>query len=117
MQSETLKQELINLQANFCSALSDPSRLLILYALDEQPLNVTEICLTLAMSQSNVSKHLKILKEKGLVASTKIGTVVTYSLVDKKVITALDLLRSIMRDDLKKRSDLINHPILQAGSL
>ena len=112
MQIESLKQELLNLQANFCSALTDPSRLLILYALSEKGMNVGELSEDLAISQSNVSKHLKILREKGLVGSTKIGTVVTYTLADARVIDAMDLLRVIMADHMKKHSEIINHSIL-----
>ncbi len=109
MNLENLKQELINLEAGFCSALSDPSRLLILYILDEGDKNVGELSEQAKISQSNVSKHLKILKEKGLVSSSKSGTVVTYSLADKKLITALDLLRSIMAEHHANRTVIINH--------
>ena len=35
MVNQTLKQEIIQLEADFCSALSDPTRILILYALNE----------------------------------------------------------------------------------
>jgi len=43
MVNQTLKQEIIQLEADFCAAISEPTRIFILYALNEQPLNVTEI--------------------------------------------------------------------------
>jgi len=43
MINQTLQQEISQLEADFCSALSDPNRLLILYALNEGSRNVTEL--------------------------------------------------------------------------
>ena len=43
MVSKALVQEISQLEADFCSALSDPTRLLILYALADSPRNVTEL--------------------------------------------------------------------------
>jgi ArsR family transcriptional regulator len=109
MNLENLRQELITLEAGFCAALSDPSRLLILYSLKEGLKNVSELSAELNITQPNISKHLKILKEKGLVISSKNGTQVNYDLADPRLIEAMDLLRTIMRDQLQKRSIIINH--------
>jgi len=43
MVNQTLKQEITQLEADFCFTLSDPTRIFILYALKEKPLNVTEL--------------------------------------------------------------------------
>ena len=75
-------------------------------------MNVGELSEDLSISQSNVSKHLKILKEKGLVTFEKSGTTVTYSLSDDRVVEAMDLLRSIMADHVKKHSEILVHTIL-----
>ncbi len=50
-------------------ALADDSRLRIVAALVKRPLNVNALSETLELSQYNVSKHLKILREAGLVDS------------------------------------------------
>jgi ArsR family transcriptional regulator len=71
--------------------------------------NVSELSAELNITQPNISKHLKILKEKGLVISSKNGTQVNYDLADPRLIEAMDLLRTIMRDQLQKRSIIINH--------
>ena len=42
MISQSLTQEVSQLEADLCFALADPIRILILYTLDEQPRNVTE---------------------------------------------------------------------------
>jgi len=108
MVNQTLKQEIIQLEADFCAALSDPTRIFILYALNEQPLNVTELTNELDIPQPTTSRHLKVLRERGLVFTERQGTVITYHLADKRIIQALDLLRAAMRDRLTQRANLVN---------
>jgi ArsR family transcriptional regulator len=108
MVNQTLKQEISQLEADFCFALSDPNRILMLYALSEKPLNVTELTHELGLNQPTTSRHLKVMRERGLVQTVRTGTTVTYHLTDQRLIQALDLLRSVMRDRLTQRASLIN---------
>jgi ArsR family transcriptional regulator len=108
MVNPILKQEIIQLQADFCAALSDPTRILILYALKDKSQNVTELTNELGIPQPTTSRHLKVLRERGLVYTERQGTVITYHLVDQRVIQAMDLLRSAMRDRLTERASLVN---------
>ncbi len=107
MITPTLAQEVSRLEADLCFALSDPTRILILYALDERPQNVNEITAALAISQPTTSRHLKILRDRGLVTTNRLGTTITYHLVDRRLIQALDLLRSVLRDSLVRRASLV----------
>ena len=107
MVSPILKQEIIQLEADFCAALSDPTRIFILYALNERPLNVTELTHELSVPQPTISRHLKVLRDRSLVFSERQGTVITYHLADQRVIQAMDLLRSAMRDRLTERANLM----------
>jgi ArsR family transcriptional regulator len=107
MITQTLKQEISQLEADFCFALSDPTRILMLYALNENPLNVTELTSDLNIPQPTTSRHLKVLRERGLVQSVRQGTTLTYHLTDPRLIQALDLLRSVMRDRLTQQANLI----------
>jgi DNA-binding transcriptional ArsR family regulator len=108
MLTQTLKQEISQLEADFCFALSDPTRILMLYALSESPLNVTELTNELGVTQPTASRHLKVLRDRGLVHTIRQGTTITYHLSDQRLIQALDLLRSVMRDGLAQRMNLIN---------
>lgn len=107
MVTPALAQEISQLEADFCSALSDPTRLLILYALADGPRNVTELSNELNVIQPTISRHLKVLRERGLVYTVRQGTTVTYHLSDPRLIQALDLLRSVMRDRLTHRAGLM----------
>src|SRR5690606_7552353 len=105
--SINLKQEIMQLEADFCSALSDPTRIFILYALNEGPRSVTELTHELGVPQPTVSRHLKVLRERGLVFTKRRGTVIIYHLADQRVIQAMDLLRSVMRSRLTQKANLV----------
>jgi ArsR family transcriptional regulator len=107
MVSSTLVQEITQLHADFCSALADSTRLILLYALADGARNVTELTQELGQPQPTISRHLKNLRDRGLVIATRQGMMVQYRLADKRVIDALDILRSIMRDSIQKRASLV----------
>ncbi|GAB4444451.1 MAG: hypothetical protein Kow0070_15700 [Anaerolineales bacterium] len=108
MVTQTLRQEITQLEADFCFALSDPTRILILYALSEKPMNVTELTNELGIPQPTTSRHLKVLRERGLVYTERQGTVITYFLADNRIIQAMDLLRAAMRARLTQQANLVN---------
>lgn len=107
MNSE-LENEILQLHAEICGGLADPNRIMILYDLSNGPKNVTEIYSELDMPQPLVSRHLKVLRERGMVTTERQGTVIVYSLADTRLIKALDLLREVMHDNLAKRAELVN---------
>jgi DNA-binding transcriptional ArsR family regulator len=107
MDKNTLTKEITELHADICSALADPRRILILYHLAESPLNVSELANEVDISQPAASRHLKILRERGLVISVRQGASVTYRLADHRLIDALDTLRAILRDRISYRANLM----------
>lgn len=98
--------ELHELHARVCKAIADPKRLLIINELRDRELSVGDLCEALDLSQSNVSQHLAILRERGVVLSRREGTSVFYRLRGSKVIAAVDLLRDFLAEDLADRGRL-----------
>ncbi|MBI5933104.1 MAG: winged helix-turn-helix transcriptional regulator [Chloroflexi bacterium] len=105
--NKTLETEVIQLHAEICGGLADPSRIMILYTLAQSPRNVTELSSELNMPQPLVSRHLKVLRDRGMVTSERHGTTITYTISDHRLVEALDLLRAVMRDGLTKRAELM----------
>ncbi|MCJ7583767.1 MAG: metalloregulator ArsR/SmtB family transcription factor [Anaerolineales bacterium] len=101
-----LETEVLKLHSEICAGLADPSRIMILYELSSGSRNVTELCSNLRMPQPMVSRHLKVLRERGMAIAERQGTVVQYTLADKRLIQALDLLRAVLRDGLARRAAL-----------
>jgi ArsR family transcriptional regulator len=104
--STDLELEVNQLHAEICAGLADPKRILILYALHEKPCNVNEIVETLNLNQPMVSRHLKILRERGMVIASRNGTTIEYRISDERLIQALDLLRYVLADKLKNQAIL-----------
>ena len=104
----SLSQEVTQLHAELCSALADPKRILLIYALAESASNVNDLAGKLGLSQPATSRHLKILRERGLVRATRQGPSVEYSLVDERLIEALNLLRAVLHDNLAYRASLMD---------
>jgi ArsR family transcriptional regulator len=104
----SLSQEVTQLHAELCSALADPNRILLLYALSESASNVNDLAGKLGLSQPATSRHLKILRERGLVRATRQGPSVEYSLIDERLIEALNLLRTVLRDNIAYRASLMD---------
>ncbi|HJW76785.1 MAG TPA: metalloregulator ArsR/SmtB family transcription factor [Thermoleophilia bacterium] len=101
-----LEAEVNLLHAHVCQALADPKRILILYALGDEPHHVSELAEYLDMPQSTVSRHLKVLRDQSLVTAERSGSSVRYSLTDHRVIEALDLLRSVLMGSLAQQAQL-----------
>lgn len=76
--------------ARTLQALSAPSRLRILSELRVRPCTVGELTDALEIEQSAVSHQLRLLRMSGLVASTRDGRHVTYTLYDDHVAALLD---------------------------
>jgi DNA-binding transcriptional ArsR family regulator len=96
------------LHAQMCQGLADPTRILILYLLADTPRYVSELADTLDVKQPTVSHHLKVLRERGLVTTTRQGNAIRYELRDHRIVDALDLLRAVMGDILSEQAKLIS---------
>ncbi len=72
----------LGLIADFFKVLSEVSRLQIVCALKAGPRNVTEIIEATGLGQANVSKHLKMLTQAGIVARQQQGICVYYAIAN-----------------------------------
>ncbi|MFC1653371.1 metalloregulator ArsR/SmtB family transcription factor [Patescibacteria group bacterium] len=88
--------ELFKLQSDLLKSLANPRRLEIIQLLREQELSVTEIYQMLDLPQANVSQHLMVLRDSGIVKTRKDGKQMFYSLAHKNISEASDLLREIL---------------------
>ena len=104
--TSNLREEIHQLHAQICSGLADPIRILLLYSLSEKSSHVNELSKENNLPQPTISRHLKTLRECGLVTSRRDGQYVYYQLADKRIIEALDLMRAVMADNLKGRAQI-----------
>jgi DNA-binding transcriptional ArsR family regulator len=95
------------------AALADQVRLSVMLYLIRGAASVTEIINHLEVSQSNLSNHLSVLKNAGLIKSTPSGRQKIYELASPEVAQLIELLLNIQNAPPEKRQNVIK-PIQQA---
>ncbi len=76
-------------------AMSHPLRLKILCTLGDQEISVQEIVGHVGTSQSNISQHLAILRDKGILASRKDANRVYYRVSDARTLRLIGMMREV----------------------
>lgn len=76
-------------------AMSHPLRLKILCTLGDEEVSVQEIVEHVGTSQSNISQHLAILRDKGILASRKDANRVFYRVSDSRTLKLIGMMREV----------------------
>ena len=76
-------------------AMSHPLRLKILCTLGDQEVSVQDIVEQVGTSQSNISQHLAILRDKGILASRKDANRVYYRVGDFRTLKLIGMMREV----------------------
>lgn len=90
-----MKEQNLNKAYRCLKAVCHPTRLSIICLLSTGPRNVNEIVKALKTTQSNVSQHLGIMREKDILKTEKIGNQVNYSIANKKLSKLTKLLEEL----------------------
>jgi DNA-binding transcriptional ArsR family regulator len=107
MPNPNLEREIVLLHSRVCYGVADPKRVLMLYALENGPLCVTELAAEVRLPQPAVSRHLRVLRERGLVRTVRKGPAVYYSLGDHRLLEAMNLLRAVLTAQLASERGLM----------
>jgi ArsR family transcriptional regulator len=89
--------KLFGLEEEVFKILANQKRLEIIQLLRKQELNVTEMIAMLGLRQANLSQHLSLLRQNGLVSVTKKGREIYYKLADDKIGESIDLIYNFLR--------------------
>ncbi len=76
-------------------AISHPLRLKILCVLGDHEVNVQDIVDSVGTSQSNISQHLAILRDKGVLGSRKEANKVFYRVADSRTLKLLEMMQEV----------------------
>ena len=98
--------QIFELQAAICKTMADPNRLRILHELRQGELSVSEIVSRLDLPQGNVSHHLGLLRDRGIVLTRREGTTIYYRLADERIAAACDMVREVVRRSLARGQEL-----------
>ena len=89
--------------AGIARAISHPVRLQILNELRGDGAYVMHLTSVLGRPQANISQHLMVLREAGLVTAIREGMTVLYQIRDPRILPVLDALLAISRDRISNR--------------
>jgi DNA-binding transcriptional ArsR family regulator len=100
--------EITALQADVLKTLANPRRLEIVHRLAQGPCEVGRLAEELGISQPNVSQHLAILRNSGVVESERDGREMRYRLADPDVVVACNVMRGVLQRRLTRLGRLSN---------
>lgn len=90
------REEHIEQAARVIKAMAHPLRLKILCVLGDREFSVQDIVDTVGTSQSNISQHLAILREKGVLRTRKDANRVFYRISDQRTLQLLGMMREVL---------------------
>ncbi len=96
------------LQADLLAALAHPNRIRILELLQEGASCNCELAPQLELEQSNLSRHLKLLVQAGVLVSWKEGLRVNFKVADQRVYKILDLSAAIAKRAAMERVEAVD---------
>ena len=94
-------RNLFTLHAGICQTLAHPKRLEAIERLREGEMSVTDLAEALDISQPNLSQHLTLMRQKGIVTTRREGLNVYYRLASPKIVKACDLMREVLVEHLE----------------
>lgn len=89
------REEDIQQAAQAIKAIAHPLRLKILCVLGDQEISVQDIVEQVGTSQSNISQHLAILRDKGVLVSRKDANKVFYRIGDLRTLKLIGMMRDV----------------------
>ena len=106
-------KRIFDLHARICRTFSHPKRLEILNLLRDGELPVSQLAEQMGVSLANVSQHLAVLRDKGVVVTRREGVSVYYRVSNPKIIQACDLMREVLFEQLARNGQLAE--VMQEG--
>jgi ArsR family transcriptional regulator, virulence genes transcriptional regulator len=94
------------LQAEISKTLAHPLRLAILHNLKSGERTVNQLTQTIGASQSNISQHLAILRQRQIVKTRKDGTNIYYRVASPKISQACDMVREVLIEQLSQSQEI-----------
>ena len=101
-----MNKTIYDLHAEMCKVFTSPVRLEILDTLRTEKKSVNELVHLTGLNQSNVSHHLKVMRENGIVKTEKKGNHIFYTLANPKISEAFAIMKEILKDRMAETQKL-----------
>lgn len=104
---EELSEEALEMIAGRFRILSDPMRLKILHTLGDKEMNVTDLVAAANAGQANVSKHLGVMLDAGIVSRRKEGLNSIYRVSDETIFELCEVVCARLKNQLETRQNAL----------
>ena len=98
--------EIFELHAEFCKVVANPIRLMLISQLRDKELTVSDLVRETGASLTNISQHLRILRDHDIVRTRREGRSIYYRLRDVRLVQVCELTRAILLGGIRQRSAL-----------
>lgn len=100
------EKKIFEVQAAICQTLANAKRLEIIAVLGRKELTVGNIAEKMGLRMANLSQHLSIMKDKGILEARREGVHIYYRLSNPKVLKACSLMKEVMIEQLERQGAL-----------
>ncbi len=106
MRKKEFDMTIYNLQAEISKTLAHPLRIALLHTLKDGEKTVNELVEILNASQSNISQHLALMRQRQMVKTRKNGSSVYYRVANPKISQACDIMREVLLEQLSQKHEI-----------
>lgn len=100
------EKEIYKIHAEFCKFMSNPKRIELIFKMGKSEKCVEELVKKTGIRFSNVSQHLSVMREKGVVQMRRQGKRIYYRLSSLRTLEACLIMRDLMFEQIRKRAKL-----------
>ncbi len=101
-----MDKRIFEMHAGICTIFSNSKRLEIIDLLRDGEKSVNELSSLMDILQANLSQHLSLMRQKGILEARRDGVNIYYSIANPKVIKAFDIMREVLLEQLSKHEKM-----------
>ncbi len=106
MSKPSFDMAIYELQAEISKTIAHPLRIAIIHTLKDGEKTVSQLTEKLGASQSNISQHLAIMRQRQIVRTRKEGSTVYYRVASPKISQACDMVREVLLEQLSQSQEI-----------
>lgn len=100
-------KDFYEIHARLCKSMAHPTRLHILDLLKSESRTVNDLAAELGIAQANLSQHLMIMRDSGIVETKRTGSNVYYRIANTKILEACKLVKQIVSEKAAKQNQVL----------
>jgi ArsR family transcriptional regulator len=100
-------KQIYELHAEVCKTLANPKRIEIINLLRSGEKSVAWLLEETGLLKANLSQHLSVMRQRGIVTTRKEGLTVYYRIANQKIVKACDLMREVLFEQAEERKETL----------